>query len=419
MPLERYNKAPFPYYGGKSKAAPLVWQLLGDVDHYVEPFAGALGVLLERPHPCNRPYFSESVNDLDGLLVNSWRAIQWYPDDVAEHASWPVSEADKQARQIACIKWRTERNLDLLAGSPEWCDPRIAGWWLYGVCCQIGAFAYDGPWTVDAATGRIVKQARNGAREPGISRKRPYLTTDGMGVNHGNLREPGISRNLPHLSNNGQGVCRPQLREPGISRDRPHLTDDGQGVNTAATRARGVGDPPEFHAHTMPELRRWMAWLSARLRHVRIVNGDWSRVCTTGALKTLPVRQGGKCGVFVDPPYDLGERSKGLYGHDTHGIADDVRDWCLRNGADKDLRIVVAGFDTEHFALEAHGWVAHEWFSDGWLEGGMGDQAHRERLWASPHCLGKRTSDQFDLFAMLEAPAAAVDADDLFAEAAE
>lgn len=35
------SKAPFPYFGGKSKAAPLVWQLLGDVEHYVEPFAGS------------------------------------------------------------------------------------------------------------------------------------------------------------------------------------------------------------------------------------------------------------------------------------------------------------------------------------------------------------------------------------------
>ena len=43
------NKAPFPWFGGKKHAAPHVWSALGDVDHYVEPFAGSLAVLLQRP----------------------------------------------------------------------------------------------------------------------------------------------------------------------------------------------------------------------------------------------------------------------------------------------------------------------------------------------------------------------------------
>ena len=90
----RKNKAPFPWFGGKSKAAPVVWSLLGDVVHYVEPFAGALGVLLERPHPCNRTYYSETINDLDGFVVNAWRAMQMQPEATAKAASWPVTEAE-------------------------------------------------------------------------------------------------------------------------------------------------------------------------------------------------------------------------------------------------------------------------------------------------------------------------------------
>jgi len=147
--LAKLSKAPFPWFGGKSQAAPLVWQLLGDVDHYVEPFCGTMAVLLERPHPCNRTYYSETVSDADGLLVNAWRGIQWHPDEVAEHASWPVSEADKQSRQIACIKWRTDKTLDLLAGSAEWCDPKMAGWWLYVII----AFGHSrAPRTTDGRT---------------------------------------------------------------------------------------------------------------------------------------------------------------------------------------------------------------------------------------------------------------------------
>ena len=386
-PLE-FSKAPFPWFGGKRHAAEHVWAALGDVDHYVEPFCGTMAVLLERPHPCNRPYYSETVSDADGLLVNAWRSIQWYPDEVAEYASWPVSESDKIARQIACIeayaKWRTEKTLDLLAGSAEWCDPKIAGWWLYGVCCQIGAFAYDGPWMADPVTGRITKTGR-----PGVSRDRPLVVSGGTGVNRPQLREPGVLRNRPHLSNNGQGVNHAGLREPGVSRDLPHVANDGQGVNRPQLREPGVSrlDTEEFHPLVMPNLRRWMAWLSARIRHVRIVNGDWRRVCTIGVIKTLPVRNGGKAGVFFDPPYSLGERADGLYGHDTDGIANAVREWCVANGDDRDLRIVLAGFDTEHVALEARGWSVVEWFTDGHLTGGMGDQQHRERLWLSPHCV--------------------------------
>lgn len=65
--VDRLNmdKAPFPWFGGKSRAAPQVWTLLGDVAHYVEPFCGSMAVLLNRPHLANRPYMSETVNDAD------------------------------------------------------------------------------------------------------------------------------------------------------------------------------------------------------------------------------------------------------------------------------------------------------------------------------------------------------------------
>ena len=352
MTLTNLAKAPFPWMGGKSKAASLVWTLLGDVDHYVEPFFGSGAVLLNRPHPCNRTYCSETVGDADGMVCNWWRSIQSDPDATAEAASWPVIEADKTARQIALLKWRDDGALERLAGSAEWCDPKMAGWWAWAVSVQIGAFTGDGPWTVDPVSGRIFKQDR------------------------GDTREPGVSRDLPHLGNNGQGVNHPGTREPG------------------------VGDDPEFHPVTMPELRRWFGYLAARLRHVRVLHGDWSRLVTTGASKTLPVRQGGVCGVFLDPPYaDTADRSKGLYAVDSFTVAHDVREWCLAHGDDSDYRVVLAGFDGEHgTALVDAGWTEHEWFTDGWLTGGMGNtnkaeghQQHRERLWASPHCLALET----------------------------
>lgn len=40
MSVEYPLVAPFPWFGGKSRAADVVWQALGNVDNYVEPFAG-------------------------------------------------------------------------------------------------------------------------------------------------------------------------------------------------------------------------------------------------------------------------------------------------------------------------------------------------------------------------------------------
>lgn len=377
-------KTPFPWFGGKSGAAPAVWEALGDVEHYVEPFAGSLAVLLRRPHTPNRTYFSETVNDLDGLLVNAWRAIAYAPDEVAEAASWPVAEADLHARHVALLKWKAEA-LPRLMGSPDYFDARMAGWWLWGQCSWIGSgwCSGQGPWWVDER-GCLVKRGRG-----------------------------GVSRQRPHLGNGGQGVNRPQLREEGVSRQLPHLGNDGKGVNHAGLREEGCGEWPEWHPMAMPELRQWMRYLSARLRHVRILNGDWKRACTGGALLSLSVRQGGTAGVFLDPPYLDEVRTAGIYAEDHGTIAHDVREWAREWGKHPSVRIVLAGFDTEHEALEREGWRVVEWFKAGFLTGGMANtstggsttQQHRERLWLSPGCLedGDMVTEdtrQMDLFGL-------------------
>jgi hypothetical protein len=383
LPVD-YNKTPWPW--------------LGDVDHYTEPFAGSLAVLLRRPHPCNRTYYSETVNDLDGLLVNAWRSIQHSPDAMAEAASWPVSEADLHARHLALVRWRAEHNLERLMADPEWHDPRMGGWWAWGQSCWIGGgwCSGRGPWVV-GDDGRIEKRTGGG----GVKRQLPQLGDDGRGINHANLREPGVKRKLPHLTSDGQGVNHAGLREPGVARQRPHIGDDGQGVNRPQLREPGTGDDP-YHPMTMPELRRWLRFLSARLRHVRILNGDWKRAVTSGATRTLPVRQGGTCGIFLDPPYSAAaNRKSDLYAEEDLQVATAVQQWAIDRGPDPDTRIVYAGYDIEGSDLEAAGWTAVEWYRAGFLRGGMGNigtggQQKRERLWLSPHCL--RGQGQLGLF---------------------
>jgi site-specific DNA-adenine methylase len=75
-------KAPFPWFGGKSRVARQVWERFGDVPNYVEPFFGSGAVLLNRPgSPVN-----ETVNDKECYLALFWRAVKMAPAEVARHA---------------------------------------------------------------------------------------------------------------------------------------------------------------------------------------------------------------------------------------------------------------------------------------------------------------------------------------------
>ena len=126
-------RAPFPWFGGKSRAASLVWEALGNVANYVEPFAGSAAVLLARPHAPR----CETINDRDGMVANFWRAVKAAPAEVAHHADWPVNEADLHARHRWLIGQR-ESLTERLVADPEWFDARVAGWWCWGSCAWIG-----------------------------------------------------------------------------------------------------------------------------------------------------------------------------------------------------------------------------------------------------------------------------------------
>ena len=92
-------RAPFPYFGGKSRAAPLVWERFGRCVNYVEPFFGSGAVLLACPD-AQRPRV-ETVNDANCFLANFWRATRHDPETVANHADWPVNECVPAGTMIA------------------------------------------------------------------------------------------------------------------------------------------------------------------------------------------------------------------------------------------------------------------------------------------------------------------------------
>lgn len=409
-------KAPFPWFGGKSRAAELIWPRLGDVPNYSEPFAGSLAVLLRRPHaPGN-----EIINDLDCYVANAWRAIKQAPDAVAAHCDWPVNEADLHARH-RWLHGRAEFRLRM-ENDPDYFDPKIAAWWIWGLSCWIG----DAFCRVQCGSTPHLSGAKGVAKDV-IDRRRPHVTGG-----------KGVARKVPHLSG-GQVVARqvPCGTSQGAQR-LGNLCDSAKAESQDAERA-GRGPDPSLIGCAPPEsaaslgregrgpasadfispaglvisrqipnitgtynakshrgmpsgkgvstsqaeaLQEWFARLSDRLRFTKVCCGDWARVCTKAATYGH-----GISGVLLDPPYAREERDPNIYSHEVDGLSDQVREWAIANGDNPLMRIALCGYEGEHKMPET--WQCVPWkASGGYANRNAANQnAHRERIWFSPHCL--------------------------------
>ena len=129
--------APFPWFGGKSRVADIVWKHFGDVPYYIEPFFGSGAVLLGRPQEHSSSKVEE-VNDKDCYLANFWRAIRFDPKGVNKWADWPVNEADLHARNLWLTKNRALYRKKVMT-RPNYYNTKVAGWWVWGLCAWIGA----------------------------------------------------------------------------------------------------------------------------------------------------------------------------------------------------------------------------------------------------------------------------------------
>jgi hypothetical protein len=209
-------KSPYPYFGGKSTIAPLVWQRLGDTPNFVDPFLGSNAFSLARPgwdwqagQWADGKNRIETINDKDGFVPNFWRAITADPEAVAHWADWPVSELDLHARHAWLVN-----NVDFaeqMRTDPDHYDAKVAGWWVWGISQWIG-----GGWCGKSS-----------------ERQRPHLLGAGMGVHRSSLHQR-----------------------------RPNLFHHGAGV----------------HRVTLTDILTYFVALQARLRRVRVCCGDWLRV---------------------------------------------------------------------------------------------------------------------------------------------
>jgi DNA adenine methylase len=325
-------RAPFPWYGSKLKAAALIELLLGPINNFVIPFAGSLGELLGRSEPAR----VETVNDLDGFVVNAWRGLTHSPEEMARLCDHPVHEATMHAVHELLLS-RAEQLADLVRSGPTAHDVELAAWWVWGASCWLGS-----GWCREPSSKVPRIGGQDGKPHPGLGVARPWVTLP-----------PAASQAMPMLSG-GDGY-----------------PAHGQGVHASHQRER---------------LAEYFAALAARLRWVRITCGEWDRILTPACTTSH-----GVTGVFLDPPYRHDGRSTRLYREDDPKLSELARAWCIVNGSDPLLRIVIAGKGDEHDELLEHGWTRHVW-----------RERDGETLWASPHCCAPEPAPadpQGDLFA--------------------
>lgn len=386
-------KAPFPWFGGKSRVSEAVWKRFGNVGNYIEPFFGSGAVLLQRPH---RPRM-ETVNDKDCFLANFWRAVSKDPEGVAYHACQPVFEPDLHARHLWLVN-EGRAIVQRLMTDPDFYDVRVAGWWVWGISCWIGGGFCSGKGP------HRKPEAVEG--EQGVSMNMPYMSSLGQGVNQGGNVQVmpgvpeagvgadqgyGVARQMPHLSGGGQGV----------SRVMPFLGGTGKGVNKKSMPP-GVVEALEGSMEArMIFTYEMMRDIADRIRNVRVVCGEWDRILgpavTTG---------NGITAVLLDPPYgEDADCDQGVYAENDSSVSGDVRRWAIEHGDDPLFRIALCGYAGEHPMPDS--WEEFAWKATGGY-GSQGkkttrgkDNAHRERIWFSPHCLRQNRPTQQSLFEAL------------------
>jgi len=128
--------------------------------------------------------------------------------------------------------------------------------------------------------------------------------------------------------------------------------------------------------------------LSERLRFVKVCCGDWSCVCGGNWQAENP-----PCGIFFDPPYGSKLRKGKVYEYDCSMVSTGVEKYVLGIGENKNIRIVVCGYEGEYEKLIQGGWRVIPWKAGGGYRSGTHkykDPLHnrlKERLFLSPHCL--------------------------------
>ena len=448
-------QAPFPYWGGKRKAAAEVWKRLGPCHSYIEPFGGSLAVLLACPYGA-RP--REVVNDIDGFIPNFYRALRDDPDQVAYYADWPTSHLDLVARKKYCLTLLPSL-ADRLASDEAYYDAKVAGYWVWCVSNDIGLFKERCdpeeqedercmPCVSPVTGGKGVSAMRSmphvseGASRSGVQGAMPHVSeySSGRGVASGVQKVGGMPyvcvnagyrgvatnrRNMPHVPPDAGGVGvtaqagGPKAAEPaGMPRVCAYA--GGQGGNAQAgpkvvnripfvTSKNGVQADragTEGVPFSGERLLEYFYDLANRLARTYILCKDWQTLCSPSVMgltpHSIPKGEPHICGIFLDPPYATPGRST-IYGNDDLDVAHAVKAWAIDKAATPHVRIALAGYADDYDAFP-DGWTQYVWQTH---QGRMGAESkgeydRTEVIWFSPGCLTPESTAQGNFFDLVE-----------------
>ena len=304
-------KAPFPFFGGKSKIADEVWSRYGVVERYIEPFGGSFIVLLSNPYPANM----EIVCDKNGFICNFYRAVRSDPDQTAYYADYPTIHQDLAARHRWLKQWGMERSAQL-SEDPEYFDSKAAGWWVWGMSLWIG-----GEFCDLNQKGNI--ESRPTPHKQGINNAagRPFVVNKGESGRGVSAQAMTDKRPIVKPSGAGGGVS--------MQDKRPYVRDTESG--------RGVSK------QSQNRLSDWFNDLATRLERVVILNRDWTSAVTPTILADTPSSPNKVRAVFLDPPYRTEDRETNIYQSDTDGTSDDAAiksyEWAVENGDKENFKI--------------------------------------------------------------------------------
>ena len=327
-------KSPFPYFGGKSRLAPVVWEKFGIVDRYIEPFFGSGAVLLANPNPAKM----EVVCDTNGFICNFYRAVKADPEQTAHYADYPTIHQDLTARHKWLMQWHAENGKQI--EDPDFYDCKVAGWWVWGMSLWIG--------------GEFCQIRRE---------RRPNILPSGHGA--------GISKQVhidkrPEIkdSGGGRGVSKQRV----IHDQRPHISDfsSGQGVSKQSriTDGRPKVNNKSSSSHALANehydgILNWFTALSKRFERVIVLNRSWESAITPTVLADTDSCRNITRGIFLDPPYLTDQRKDSLYQSDRDGTSDDVAiasyEWAVENGNKDGYRIAYCAHEGD-FPLP-EGWT--------------------------------------------------------------
>jgi hypothetical protein len=334
-------RAPFVYFGNKTMVSRKLWPIFEEPELYLEPFAGALGVFLNRPPAApGAAIRTEVLGDYSSMISNLWRAIQLCPDEAAIWASNICSMADFHAvkKYLSNLdKGELARNL---AADPYYANAEAASrymWLLSNGVGKIGSLIDDNPRGKAAEGSPMARHAfntmpYNHALAQGVQR---FVTFSAAPKVYGAKRR-GWQAPMEHYGK--QFYC--ELTGGIVSK--------------------------RFWA-----VREKLWELSARLDGAVILCDSFENLITNPLrfLQPTHIARRSNCAVFLDPPYTRG--GDYLYGKlDVAPIREKLLGWCIRHEeafndykirVDRKrvpgyIRVILTSHEGEYDPLLKHGW---------------------------------------------------------------